>query len=290
MSINRIPKAALKNNYPKIIVFLSIISLFSASVYGYLTQFNLVTDHFSLKSSKVPKAFDGYKIVHLSDLHGEAYGENQTELIDKIKAECPDLIVVSGDTLDRQYERWENSLIVLRELSKTTPVYFSTGNHEYWTQYRKDTIKTMKKTGAVYLQNETVSLTKNGETIYLSGIDDPWYFDEVGGFKRKLSEIYPGDEKTFSMLISHRPERQDDYANAGFDLTFSGHAHGGQVRLPFTQGLIAPNQGLFPSLTAGLHEMNNRYIMISRGLGNPSKMPRYFNAPEIVVMTLSHED
>lgn len=252
-----------------------------------MSQFKLVVDHYTLKSDKIPQAFAGYKIVHLSDIHGEPYGEGQKALIDKILAQKPDLVVVSGDTLDTHYGQWDNSLVVLEALAKTTPVYFSTGNHEYWTRYRKETTRALEKTGAVYLKNKTVPITKDGKTIYLSGIDDPWYFiNEEGGFKATLNQIRPIDPNAFTMLISHRPERQKEYAAAGFDITFSGHAHGGQVRLPFTQGLIAPNQGILPALTAGLHSYENKHLLVSRGLGNPSKMPRFFNPPEIVVLTL----
>ncbi len=273
----------------------ALLCLAAAGGYIYTSQFKLVVDHYTLKSDKIPAAFAGYKIVHLSDIHGEAFGEGQQVLIDKILAEKPDLVVVSGDTLDSHYDQWDNSLTVLSELAKTTPVYFSTGNHEYWTRYRKDTIKTLQKTGAVYLQNETVSLSRNDKTIYLSGIDDPWYFNkEENGFKNTLSKMHSGNSEAFTMLISHRPERQTEYADAGFDLTFSGHAHGGQVRLPFTQGLLAPNQGILPSLTGGLYNLENKYLLVSRGLGNPSKLPRFFNPPEIVVLTLdpqqSHPD
>lgn len=266
----------------------ALLCLGAAGGYVYTSQFKLVVDHYSLKNEKIPAAFAGYKIVHLSDLHGEAYGEGQQVLIDKILAEKPDLIVVSGDTLDTHYNQWENSLTVLRTLAKTTPVYFSTGNHEYWTRYRQETIRALKKTGAVYLQNETVALSKDNQTIYLSGIDDPWYFiNEQNGFNNALSKMRSTNPEAFNMLISHRPERQQDYAGAGFDITFSGHAHGGQVRLPFTQGLIAPNQGLFPSLTGGMHLYDGKALLVSRGLGNPSKMPRFFNPPEIVVLSLS---
>jgi predicted MPP superfamily phosphohydrolase len=284
--------AKLNVNFKRLIMIGSLSSLILTGVYAYVNQFHLVTDHFTLKNSSIPISFDNYTIVHLSDLHGEAFGKGQSELIEKIEAESPDLIVVSGDTLDNHYGQWENSLTVLRALSKKTPVYFVTGNHEYWTRYPEETVAALQKTGAIYLKNETVALHKNGETIYLSGIDDPWYFDEEGGFDRMVSAISatnPNQSNTFSMLISHRPERQESYASASFDLTFSGHAHGGQVRLPFTQGLIAPNQGLFPSLTTGLHKIGDQSLLVSRGLGNPSKVPRFFNPPEIVVLTLKHE-
>lgn len=246
----------------------------------------LEVNHYELASTKLPAAFNNYKIVHLSDLHNETFGQHQKDLIDKILAEDPDLIVVSGDSVDRYTGNWENSMTVLEELAKVKPVYFSTGNHEYWSSIHKDSAAILAETGAIYLKNENLWIEKNGQKISLSGIDDPWYFEEEGGFKRTLLDMSRELPEGFHMLISHRPERQEQYIEAGFDLVFAGHAHGGQIRLPFTQGLIAPNQGLFPKLTGGLHEKKDKFLMISRGLGNPLKYPRFFNGPEIVVLTL----
>lgn len=246
----------------------------------------LEVNHYELSSSKIPAAFNDYKIVHLSDIHNETFGEHQRELIDRVLAEDPDLIVVSGDSVDRYTGNWENSLTVLSELAKVKPVYFSTGNHEYWSSIHKDSAAILAETGAIYLKNESLMIEKKGQHLSLSGIDDPWYFTEEGGFRKTLLDMSHELPEGFHILISHRPERQDQYIEAGYDLVFSGHAHGGQIRLPFTQGLIAPNQGFFPKLTSGLHEKKDKFIMISRGLGNPLKYPRFFNSPEIVVLTL----
>lgn len=256
---------------------------------GFMKGNHLEVNRHSLVSEKIPAPFDNYKIVHLSDLHNEAYGPNQQALIDKILAEDPDLIVISGDSVDRYTGDWANSLTVLEELAKVKPVYFSTGNHEYWTSIHKDAAAILAETGAVYLKNESLWIEKEGQQISLSGIDDPWYFQEQGGFRNMLLQMGQDLPEGFHMLISHRPERQDQYIEAGFDLAFTGHAHGGQIRLPFTQGLIAPNQGLFPKLTTGLHEKSGKHLMVSRGLGNPLKYPRFFNAPEIVVITLKSQ-
>lgn len=261
--------------------------LILSGVYAVMTQYKLEVSRYEVTSEKIPQAFKGYKIVHLSDLHGEAYGQDQKELIDLILAQSPDLVVVSGDTLDKHYDQWDNSLKVLKALADVVPVYLTTGNHEYFTRPDGRAEEALKRTGAVYLKNQTAVISKDGASINLSGIDDPWYFEEPGSFESCAKTLYADSSDSFSMLISHRPERQKLYADAGFDLTFSGHAHGGQVRLPFTQGLLAPNQGLFPKLTGGLHETDGKYLLISRGLGNPSKLPRYFNRPEVVVISLN---
>lgn len=272
-----------------------------------LDQNHIVVDQFTLSSAKIPKVFDGFKIVHLSDLHGAAFKDGQKTLLTKIKAENPDLIVISGDTLDRHIENWENSLSLLTELAKSYPVYASTGNHEYWTPHRDQTLKTMENTGVQVLAGNGVSLrrpatlsTAGGTSseaaqIWLYGIHDPNFFDSDDAYLAQLAALQNeqaqiSGNQDFVMLISHRPELQKLYASYGFDLSFSGHAHGGQVRLPFTQGLIAPNQGLLPKLTAGLHEFDGKYLMISRGIGNPSGVPRVFNPPEIVSLTLKSVD
>lgn len=268
-------------------LFLAILlSLIITFAYGFISQQRLEVNRHVLTSSRIPPAFDDFKIVHLSDIHNEIFGEGQRELIDIILAENPDLIVISGDSVDRYNNDWQHSLTLLRELAKTTPVYFSSGNHEYWSSIHQDSAAILAETGAHYLKNETILLEKSGQSMTLSGIDDPWYFTEEESFSDTLKTLQPTDPNRFSMLISHRPERQDAYARCGFDLTFSGHAHGGQIRLPFTEGLVAPNQGFFPKLTAGLHEKNGKYLLISRGLGNPLHYPRLFNSPEVIVLTL----
>lgn len=261
-------------------------------------QNHIVVDQFAIHSSKIPSAFDGYKIVHLSDLHGVAFKDGQVTLLKKIMAEKPNLIVVSGDTLDKHLDHWQNSIELLTELSRSTPVYISTGNHEFWTPHREEALKTIEKTGAILLDNEVTFIKPKDSPsadedarIWLCGINDPWFFDQnqdylnvLSGMKQVVNQN--GGKKDFVMLLSHRPELQSLYATYGYDLTFAGHAHGGQVRLPFTEGLIAPHQGLMPKLTAGLHDLDGHYLLISRGLGNPKGFPRVFNPPEVVSLTL----
>lgn len=281
-----------------------IASLLIIGIQIHADQDKIVVDQFLLSSPNIPKAFDGYKIVHLSDLHGVQFKDGQQSLIRKIVNEHPDLIVISGDTLDKHYDHWQNSLSLIRALSQNTPVYITTGNHEYWAGKRTNIPAELTRAGAIVLQNTSVKLHPPGITavpsrssasmIRLFGIDDPWYFASDQAYTDTLTlmkaEATKADGGTcFSMLISHRPELQSLYQQAGYDLTFSGHAHGGQVRLPFTQGLLAPHQGFFPKLTAGLHEKEGKFLLISRGLGNPKGFPRIFNPPEVVSLTLRHQ-
>ncbi len=279
-------KGFIKRRKKTSIFILVILSVFLTGCVGLMNSKYLEVNRHILASKEVPSAFDNYKILHLSDLHNEAFGLQQRDLIAKVLAEDPDLIVISGDSVDRHSGDWSNSETVLTELAKVKPVYFATGNHEFWTSIHQDAAAILAETGAVYLKNQSLFIEKEGQKISLSGIDDPWYFTEEGGFNKTLSQMASDLPEGFRILISHRPERQDQYIAAGFDLVFAGHAHGGQVRLPFTEGLLAPHQGLFPKLTAGLQEKEGKYLMISRGLGNPTKYPRIFNAPEIVVLTL----
>lgn len=281
-----------------------IASLLIIGIQIHADQSRIVVDRFELDLPTIPKAFDGYKIVHLSDLHCVKFKDGQVGLIRKIEAENPDLIVISGDTLDKQFDHWENSLSLIRALSQNTPVYMSTGNHEYWAGKRANIPEALSRAGAILLQNESIKLHPPGInampmggsscTLRLFGIDDPWFFDSDEAYintlhQMKVQAFSEDQTECFSMLISHRPELQTLYQRAGYDLTFSGHAHGGQIRLPFTEGLVAPHQGFFPKLTAGLHEKQGRYLLISRGLGNPKGFPRVFNPPEVVSLTLRHK-
>lgn len=281
-----------------------IASLLIIGIQIHADQERIVVDSFELNLPNIPKAFDGYKIVHLSDLHGVRFKDGQSTLIRKVEAENPDLIVISGDTLDKQFDHWENSLSLIRVLSQNTPVYITTGNHEYWAGKRANIPLELSRAGAIVLQNTSVKLHPPGistmpagnsaSVIRLFGIDDPWFFDSDESYMATLNQMKAqamAEDKAacFSLLISHRPELQSLYQKAGYDLTFSGHAHGGQVRLPFTEGLVAPHQGFFPKLTAGMHEKEGKFLLISRGIGNPKGFPRIFNPPEVVSLTLRHK-
>ncbi|SCC28504.1 Phosphoesterase [Bacillus mycoides] len=204
----------------------------------------------------------------------------------------PDIIVITGDLIDSKSYDAEISLQVIRELVTEYPVYFVTGNHEQWSGKYNSLEKELKKYNVTVLRNEHVSIQKDGQEINLLGIDDPEFTsgnrDEEHIVKSEIRKAKDGMHSDgFKVLLSHRPEFFEEYADEKVDLVLSGHAHGGQVRLPFIGGLVAPNQGILPKYTAGLYEKQNTSMIVSRGLGNSIIPQRVFNRPEIVVVQLN---
>lgn len=253
--------------------------------------------------SQLPPAFDGYRIVHLSDLHGKGFGKEQQRLLKLVKEQQPDLIVFTGDLTDSgTTEEQQRSLELMRGLVVLAPVYLITGNHDQTVGGFGPLQNDLEETGVKVLRNETVLLTRGGDQIRLSGIDDP-QFDAYVGAKASvranmaeaqeeaLAATSSGAEETgpkapFSILLAHRPELMAEYATAGYDLILAGHAHGGQVRLPFIGGVVAPGQGFNPRYSEGAYTEFGATMIVSRGLGNSIIPQRLFNRPEVIVVTL----
>ncbi|MHA6261159.1 metallophosphoesterase [Sporosarcina sp. CAU 1771] len=261
----------------------------------YVQNNSIVTSHTVIRSEKLPANFDQYKIVHLSDLHNKSFGKGQQVLVRKVNKLQPDIIVFTGDLIDSKRSGDEASLLLMKKLTATAPVYYVPGNNEWWSGSYGSLEKKLEQLGVQVLRNSSIALEKEGDKVYIVGIDDPTYGDkdmsELEIIEEEIRSASEGlGEDDFTLLLSHRPEMLPLYAASNFDVVFSGHAHGGQVRLPFVGGLVAPNQGLFPKYTEGKHEMDNTVMMISRGLGNSIIPVRLFNRPEIVSVTLEQGD
>ncbi|MFJ1105997.1 metallophosphoesterase [Bacillus sp. GX] len=273
-------------------IILFSVTLIGMSIFLYV-QNNLISiTKVDITSSKIPSTFKGFKILQISDLHNKKFGDNQETLIQKVKGENPDIIVITGDLIDSKSYDAEVSMELIRELVKEYPIYFVTGNHEKWSGKYNDLEKELKNHHVTVLRNEHVTIQKGQQKINLLGIDDPEFVtgnnDEVKGVKDEISKAKFGmPPDTYNVLLSHRPELLAKYADEQIDLVLSGHAHGGQVRLPFIGGLVAPNQGVFPTYTAGLYEKQNTSMVVSRGLGNSVIPQRIFNRPELVVVQLN---
>lgn len=260
----------------------------------YIQNNSLVTSEYELTSSKLPEEFDDFKIVHLSDLHNKSFGANQERLVSKVKKAAPDLIVYTGDIVDSSRFDIEPSLLLMRELTKFVPVYYVTGNHEAWTDFT-NLEAGLIDAGVHVMRNHTEAFTIDKEHILITGIDDPAFDttanDELKTIENNLTNSLDSlsDNNKFRLLLTHRPEALTLYADYAFDLVFAGHAHGGQVRIPFVGGVVAPNQGFFPTYTAGTHTERNTTMVVSRGLGNSIIPLRLFNRPEIIVINLNTE-
>ena len=235
----------------------------------------------------VPKAFDGYKILQVADLQNKVFGRDQAPLLKKIYASSPDIIVITGDLLDRHEGRTDvdSAMGFIQEITNIAPVYFVSGNHEHQSGEWDILLEELIEAGVTVLDNGKSILEKDGETITVLGLADKSVNQH---YDKMLHTLMAGQEDSFNILLSHRPELFETYVKENIDLTFTGHAHGGQIIIPFLrQGIFAPHQGFFPKYTEGMHEKDGTVMVVSRGLGNSSFPFRIFNRPELIEVTLT---
>ncbi|WP_449539700.1 metallophosphoesterase [Ferdinandcohnia sp. Marseille-Q9671] len=262
----------------------------------YFQNNSIVTSEFTVRSDKVPQSFNGYKIVQLSDLHNKSFGNEQNNLLKKVKRTGPDLIVFTGDLIDSDRYDEDPSLHLMERLVQIAPVYYVTGNHERWSGEFDILERKLISIGVNVMRNTREEITIGKDKIQMIGIDDPTYgtesYTERAITEENIMNSIKGikGKPSFQILLSHRPEMFSLYREYGFDVVFSGHAHGGQFRIPFVGGLIAPDQGLFPTYTSGTYRLDSTTMIVNRGLGNSIIPIRVFNRPEIVVVTLSSDE
>ncbi len=235
---------------------------------------------------------ESIRIVQLSDLHGAWFGPEQARLAAHVWEESPDVIVITGDSIDSIHDN-DAAICLIERLADIAPTYCVTGNHEELVRrdgsgdYEAFLDAVERTQNAYLLRGETVTLA---EGVTLTGADDIPFAGGMSGYGRYIQRLAGQKGARFSVLLAHRPEMAAHYAAAGFDLTLSGHAHGGQFRLPFAGGLLAPGQGLFPEYDSGLYELENGVRMyVNRGLGNSVFPLRLFNRPEIAVIEIVSE-
>jgi predicted MPP superfamily phosphohydrolase len=258
---------------------------------------------YSVKSDKVSEG--GVRFVQISDLHSHIYGEDQQPLIDLIEAQQPDIIALTGDILDdRQPDT--GTILLLEGIRHIAPVYYVSGNHEYWSGRCGGMCALLESYGVTVLDNRWEELVVNGVTLRLGGVDDPMMFEytddpqylsisdgsenERDNTRALLKSRFSGlDDGAFNVLLAHRAELIDLYLEHNFDLILSGHTHGGQLRIPpVINGLFAPDQGFFPRYGGGRYDFDGgQTLIVSRGLSFHAYVPRVFNPPEVVVADIS---
>ena len=247
-----------------------------------------------IRDEKIPAAFDGFVLCQVSDVHNEARGEGNAALLRALREAAPDLICITGDFLDSRRTDLDFALELAGQLAEIAPAVYATGNHEARRMDLSALEAGLAARGVQVLRDDWMPLARGGEEIALLGLDDPgfsagedWTLAEgLDQTQARLSALLAQAGDRFSLVLSHRPELLPAYAEAGVDLVLSGHAHGGQVRLPGIGGLFAPGQGILPRLTSGVHARGETRLVVSRGLGNSAFPLRVFNPPEIVTVTL----
>ena len=255
-------------------------------VWGNLS---IAETHFTLSDEKVPESFDGLKIAHLSDIHDRNIKNALYQPLEDVK---PDIIVITGDLIDSREPDIKQAVALVESLQEFAPVYFVTGNHEAWSGKFKSLEEGLLEAGVTILNNDWIELERDTATIKLLGVEDPSFKvgsnlmnEEAAVVETMIRNLSDGSD-TFSILLSHRPELFDVYRRNNIDLVLSGHAHGGQFRLPLIGGLIAPNQGLFPEYTAGIYEEEGTRMIVSKGLGNSIIPIRFNNRAEMIFIEL----
>lgn len=277
----------------RIIRFLSfLLLLIGCCCYLYWENYTVGVTTYTVENTKIPAAFDGYKILLLADIQGSEFGKNNRMLREKIERQRADMIVFAGDLIDTGVDK---SVRVIEELfencSMPEAVYAVSGNHDKWSG-RFNELKEKWEQGypVTFLENQSAVIERDGQAILLYGISDPDTWDE------EEAEIYVKEALQkqkridgYQILLFHRANMLELFHGESFDLVLSGHMHGGQIRIPFLGGLRSPHGDWFPKYSGGRYEENGHTYIVSRGVGNAVPVPRVFNRGEIVVITLKRK-
>ena len=277
-------------------IFLAVVAIILVALVIWIAWGNtaLELNTYTISSSRLPESFAGFRIAHVSDLHNAEMGKDNEKLLVMLRDADPDMIAITGDLIDSRNTDIELALQFIREAVKIAPCYYVTGNHEARVNEYGELKTGMEAAGVTVLEDARAEISLEDESITLIGVNDPSYQtdylfgDSETVMNTKLEELHT-ENGEFTVLLSHRPELFDSYADHGMDLVLSGHAHGGQFRLPVIGGLVAPNQGLFPKYDAGIYKEDNTNMLVSRGVGNSILPFRINNRPEVILIELQTE-
>ena len=276
----------------RLILILSLVAALIISTVIWVIWGNTalqVSTHY-LTYGELPRAFDGFRIAQVSDLHDAEIGEDNERLIEALRSAEPNIIVMTGDMIDSRRLDIERTLSFVKRAMEIAPCYYVTGNHESRISEYPQLKKGLLELGVTVLENDRSELTVGDDTVVLLGINDPLFSGSSSGREAVTREYLEGivsEDDGFTILLAHRPEVFKVYVEYGIDLALSGHVHGGQFRIPFVGGVYVPNQGLFPEYDAGLYTDGGTNMIISRGIGNSAFPFRLNNRPELVLIELS---
>ena len=262
-----------------------------AAVCGILTAdsaLRIVTTEYVFSFPELPRDFDGYRIVQLSDVHGAVFGQGNARLLERVAACAPDLIAVTGDLADEDSDLADIETLLLG-LTDIAPTYFVSGNHEWSAGLIQPMRRVCAGCGVRWLRNEFLPLEKGGGRIVLAGAEDPQGPRDMETPEELIARARAEYPEDFLLLLAHRNDYAVKHPTLPAELVLCGHAHGGMIRLPGLGGLLGHGGELFPDYTAGVYEVGSYKLVISRGVGCGMPLPRFLNNPEIVCVTLKAE-
>ncbi len=279
----------------KTIIIISIIIVLTvlSSLYLYYENTKLQVSNYNIINHNIPVDFNNYKIVQISDFHNTKSKTLTNDLIEEIKEQKPNIIVLTGDLIDSNKTDVEVAINFIKKINNIAPIYYVSGNHEASISSYTKIKEQLVENKVIILDNKTEVLKINESEINLIGIDDPRmayesFVSDSEIIKVELDNAKYDDNK-YNILLSHRPELFDTYVEKELDLVLVGHAHGGQIRIPFIGGIVAPNQGLFPKYTSGIFEESKTTMVVNRGIGNSILPFRINNRPELVIITINNQ-
>lgn len=286
----------------KQILFGATVILGGVIFYKYETD-SLEITKYEIENEKIPKEFDNFKIVQISDLHNKSFGKGNKRLLEKIDSQNPDIVVITGDLVEGDNKDFDVALNLIDELLKKYKVYHIIGNHEQKSLIKKhkELYKTyfdkLYKKNIVNLDNEKIRIKKDGKYINIYGLIIPleyypYFFKNYENKNMKLEQDFINNKlgeinrDEYNILLAHTPFFFEDYEKYGVDLVLAGHVHGGIIRLPKVGGLLSPNREFFPKYDFGKYIKNNTTMLLSKGLGGSKVLIRFACKPEIVSITL----
>lgn len=278
-------KQEMKSKTKRILIVFILLILLTG--FCYVQNGYLVVTHYTYVSEKISEDLAGYRIVQISDLHNATFGKDNQRLVKKIEVLNPDMIVITGDMVDSNRPNVDVALDFATQAAKICPTYYITGNHENWLSEgdKQRLLKGLSDAGVICLSDETTDIKVKNSTFTLIGLND----ESLRG--NTLQNLVKNqDEAQLQILLAHEPQYLEKYAMSKVDLVLAGHAHGGQFRIPFVGGLVAPDQGFFPEYTEGVHVDGQTTMVISRGLGNSVVPFRLFNLPEVVCIDIGERE
>ena len=282
--IAKLYRKHFKGRVLRILGVLAVIVVIAVLCSNIIINKNFAVTFYQIRSEKVS---NNIRIIELADLHNKQYGKDNIKLIDKIEALHPDLIVYAGDMMNYKNSDYSVLFDLSDKLSEIAPIYACYGNNEldqFLFQDREFT-KKLEEHGVELLSNEATEVTVGRSKIQLIAISDgvKQYDVETNNAKKFVEKLEPTDD--CRICLTHYPELfKEKLLDKNIDIAFTGHAHGGLIRLPKIGGIYSSGEGFLPTLTSGVNEMDDgTLVVVSRGLGSSDIIPRINNQPELVV-------
>jgi predicted MPP superfamily phosphohydrolase len=259
----------------------------------YVDNTLIQVSKYEINSDKIPKEFNKFKIVHLSDFHNYGFRRDNLKMFEIIDEESPDIIVMTGDMVNKYDKDFEKFLSLAETLSKKYKIYYIVGNHEI--RLKKEDLEyilnKLKGFGIKILKDEKITIARKSAHINLYGLHIPLSYYKIINRPNNVGKVINKvlkqcKEEEFNILLAHNPLFFEEYSKYNVDLTLSGHVHGGMIRLPIVGAILSPERKFFPKYSGGIYEINSKKLVVSRGLGHSKRGMRFLNKRDLVSITL----